>query len=334
MILLRTFQRGDEQVLLHALQRILGSGTPEGHPRTMETWRWRYEQNPAGRGTDLILLALDETGGVPCVVGQFAGTPVRLYDRGTMRMGVHAADQMVDPKVRQGLRRPGLLVQMAREWCRLHLHPGIHEVVYGFPNVAHFRIGRALARYEVVRTQTILYCEPLGVPRRGHGVDVEEFFNAGPEFDSFFNKVAGEFSLTAWRDAQYVRWRYLDHPEFKYRLFVARDAQGIRGWMVVRHCDWLVARNCIIIDWLVPAGDMDAARELLYTAENLRCENGGACISTMISESSAWFRSFQLEGWLVAPTEFICCIISGGRDQRPSVLRRDWYYCHGDFDHV
>ncbi|MFN0207931.1 MAG: hypothetical protein ACKVS6_16610 [Planctomycetota bacterium] len=331
---LRHFQPGDEQPLLECMHRVFGAGTPEGRPRTLDRWKWQFEQNPVPGGKELVLLAVDNAANPTKVVGHFGGVPIRMFDRGESKIAILAVDQMVDPAYRRGLRRPGLFGNLGLEWFEKHQKPGTNDLVFGFPNLAHFRIGSAVLRYEVVRTQAVLYREPLSPLAPGGGIEVKEVFVANEEYDLLFERLAPDMRLLVWRDHQYLNWRYFKHPDFKYRMFEARGAGALRGWMVVRCCDWFIDNNCVIIDWFVPGGDIDAARELLRAAEAVRAEAASPCISIMITDNNPWFRDLQKEGFMATPTDYLCCVVSMGKNYSTYVLRKDWYYCHGDFDHI
>jgi hypothetical protein len=333
-IQLRHFQDGDEEALLACMHRVFGADTPEGRPRTLDRWRWQFERNPVPGGKSLVLLAVDTAAPARKVVGHFGGVPIRMFDRGESKIAILAVDQMVDPEYRRGLRRPGLFGNLGLEWFEAHQKPGTNDLVFGFPNLAHFRIGNAVLRYEVVRTQATLYREPIAPLARGRGIEVREAKSAGDEYGRLFERLAPDLRLLVWRDHSYINWRYFQHPDFHYRLFEARDANGLRGWMVVRLCDWFISNNCVIVDWFVPGGDIDATRELLVAAERLRAEAGSPCISIMIPDQNPWFGDLQKEGFLVTPTDYICCVVSVGKNYSPHVLRKVWYYCHGDFDHI
>jgi hypothetical protein len=331
---IRGYRPGDEVPILDCFHRVFGADTPEGKLRTMERWRWQVVQNPAPGAREAILLAVDSGAPGVKVVGQFAGVPVRMHDRGAEKIGMLAVDLMVDPQYRRGLRKPGLFGNLGAEWFRRVQGPGRHELVYGFPNLLSFRIGNAVLRYEVVRTQVTLFREGLTPLLAGRGVEVERVEKAGPEFDALFDRLAPDLRILVRRDAAYLQWRYLTHPDFRYELYAARDRQGLRGFAVVRVCDWLVPNNCVIADWFVPGGDVDAARELLRRVEEVRARAGSPALSIVVPDNNPWFRDLQSEGFLVAPTDYVCCVVAGGRAYAPSTLRREWFYTHGDFDHL
>lgn len=331
---IRPYRPGDEAAILDCFHRVFGSDTPEGRPRTLDRWRWQVERNPAAGAREAILLALDRSAPSAKVVGQFAGTPVRTFDRGAERTAMLAVDLMVDPNYRRGLRRPGLFGTLGAEWFRRNQSADRHPLVYGFPNLLSFRIGNAVLRYEVVRTQVTHFREPLAPPPAGRGVSIEEVGRAGPEFDALFDRLAPDLRLLVRRDAAYLNWRFKDHPDFRYQLFAARDARQLRGYAVVRVCDWLVPNNCVVVDWLVPGGDVDAGRELLRAAEEVRSRAGSPAVSMIVPDNNPWFADLQRDGFLVAPTDYVCCVVAGARAYAPSALRREWYYTHGDFDHL
>lgn len=330
----RAYREGDETAILACADRVFGAGAPGSVPRTLENWRWQFARNPAPGAREAILLAVDAAASPVKVAAQFAGLPIRMYDRGAETVAMQAIDAMVDPDYRRGLRKPGLFGALGAEWFRRMQGPGRHELVYGFPTVEHFRFGSSVLHYEIVRTQVTLVREPLTPPLTGRGVTVERVDRAGPEFDALFARLAPDLRLLARRDAAFLQWRFLTRPNVRYHLFAARDVNGLRGYAAVRVCDWLVPNHCVVADWLVPGGDVDAARELLRCVDEVRAEAGSAAVSMFLPDSNPWFRDLQKDGFLVMPTDFLCCVVPGSRAYAPSTLRRDWYYTHADFDLV
>jgi len=199
---------------------------------------------------------------------------------------------------------------------------------------AAWRVGNALLRYEIVRTQPALYREPLGPIAAGRGVEVAEVARAGPEFDALFARLAPDLRYLAVRDAAFLNWRFADHPDFRYSMLAARDANGLRGYAVVRRCDLLTPGNVVLVDWLVPGGDLDAGRELLRAADRIRAATGGPALSIVIPDCNPWFRDLQVEGFAVAPTDYMTVVVSAGAAYATPALRRDWYHTLAEFDVV
>jgi hypothetical protein len=329
MIELRDYLPGDEAGILECFHRAFGANTPEQRGRSMAHWRWEFERNPAALWR--ILVAVDPDAGNR-IVGQYAGVPIRMFDRGRSSIATQGVDSMVDPAYRRGLKRPGLFATIGVRWFAKYHRLDVDPLVYGMPVPSTWRIGNAFLRYEILRTQPILYREPVTPIAPGRGVEVVEVPKADGAFGALFAKLAPDLRYVAVRDDAFLNWRFVDHPTFRYRILAARDARGLRGYAVVRTADWLVPGNTVLVDWFLPGGDIDAARELLRAAERVREEAGGSAVSVMIPDCNPWYRDLQIEGFSVAPTEYLTVVIAAGSAYGPGILRREWYYTLAEFD--
>ncbi|HKE01679.1 MAG TPA: GNAT family N-acetyltransferase, partial [Planctomycetota bacterium] len=170
-ISIREYRPGDEASIVDCMRRVFGAGTPEGRERTLEHWQWEFAKNPTGLWR--ILVAVDDAAGGK-VVGQYAGVPIRMFDRGRVTIATQGVDSMVDPAYRGGLKRPGLFATLGMEWESRFVRSDVDPLLYGIPVPVAWRIGNAFLRYEVVRTQPVLYREPLSPLARGRGVEIVE----------------------------------------------------------------------------------------------------------------------------------------------------------------
>jgi hypothetical protein len=297
----------------------------------MDHWQWQYARNPTGERR--ILIAVDERGGGR-VAAQYAGIPVRMFDHGAVTIATQAVDSMVDPAYRRGLKRPGLFATLGAKWYAKWIHPDGDRLAYGIPVPQSWRIGNALLRYEIVRTQPILYREPAAPISAGRGVSVRAVERPGPEFGELFAKLAPDLRYLATRDAAFLGWRFAEHPTFRYTILGAFEGSALRGYAVVRQGDWMVPNNTILADWLVAGGDLDAGRALLQACEAIRVAGRSPLLSILIPDCNPWYRDLQVEGFLVAPSDYMTVVVSSSASYAPHVLRRDWYHTLADFDIV
>src|SRR4029079_7103011 len=55
-----------------------------------------------------------------------------------------------------------------------------------------------------------------------------------PDFDELFDRVAGDYRFLVRRDAQYLRWRYLECTAIPYVVVGVRRWRRLVGWIVYR----------------------------------------------------------------------------------------------------
>src|SRR5215212_6322903 len=90
------FRPGDESAILDLFARAFPHAG-----RTIESWRWKYEQNPFG--CERISVAVDRDG---IVVGQYAGYPVPFRHGDRNLTANQIGDTMTDVSVRHVGRGP------------------------------------------------------------------------------------------------------------------------------------------------------------------------------------------------------------------------------------
>lgn len=321
----RPYRPGDETEIVALFNEIFSENNPIFEPRTLEHWRWQFEQNPAGQR---ILLGVDTEGRI---VGQFCSRPAWANVRGEKMLCSEAVDSLVAKPYRKGLRKRGLFVSLAEEFIETHGREDLDVFMYGCPNELAFPIGTRLLHYRpVFAPLPILERPPRGdaqVPRAV--VEVERF---GPELDRLWERLLTTHTFGLWRDSTYWNWRYADCPSVRYRMLSVPGPDGeLRGAAVV--CErWLDEEVLTIVDWLVPRDDEESAQALLDAAD-------GLAAASNLSPVQAWFHPEQPEAqWLRArgfeprDTFFNLCIRLYHPDLTLRWIKPEWYFTMGDSD--
>jgi len=331
-ITVRPYRPGDETAILDTFNRVFAQVDPTFRGRTLEEWRWLYRENPSGTR---IMLAWAPDGRL---VSQYAGLPARALVDGVRACFNQAVDSMTDPAFRRGLKKPGFFVLTARPFSRLFLGPPPEQdpLVWGFPVPSAWRIGRAYLKYGLVRTQLKLTVHPAALrPGAAPGVDVEEVRRVEPGIEAVTLRAAEACRAIALRDAPQLEWRFLRHPQHRYRIAVARRGGRPVGLAVHRKGSFDGREDlALICDWLVEPGDAGAENALLaWLAETARAE-GAAPLCGIFSEALPPWRAFQRAGFVAEPTRYF---LTGRSWRHPRDLRwyqEHWYYTLGDSDLV
>lgn len=329
---IRPFRPEDRDSLLACFNLVFGANNPEFVPRTVEEWSWAFEQNPAGQR---IWVAVHEGE----VVAQYAGYPYRVRCDGEDVTFSQILDSFAHPDHRRGLKRPGLFVQTGLLYLDATTGTGKDVVTFGWPIEEANRLGERYFQYEVVRTQLLLGrppgeggTDPLAV---GEGsARIERLTELGPEAAELWERCAEDWGASVVRDATYLDWRYLRNPFHDYRCFGLRGSDGsLRGLAVQRTGDWLVPRMGLLMDWLVPPDDAEAAG-LLHEAFLAQCRADGAdSLVAMFPEWSPWFARFQDWAWRGYASD----LLTVGRQAHRwdmEFLRERWWYQLGETDLV
>ncbi|HKB16005.1 MAG TPA: GNAT family N-acetyltransferase [Planctomycetota bacterium] len=333
---IRAYRPGDEEAILACFNRVFARENPNFVPRTLAHWRWKFRDNPCG---NRIVLAVTEGGEI---VAHYAALPVRAMFRGgpvTFHQGI---DSMADPRFRRlafargegGERGPSLFAQAGRRLIERWGLSGIDKFGYGLPIPIAWRIGREWMGYEVIRTLLLLFAE-VGKEDRGAGageITVEEVADIPSETDLLWERARPEWEAASVRDARYLRWRYVEHPDLRYRIALARGAEGgLRGLAVYRRGEFSDRDQGLLVEWLVPRGEEEAARALLSWARACARPETDR-LAAVFPETSPWFLFLQKEGFLVEGTKYILVGRNYHGPEDATWFRKNWYFTLGDFD--
>lgn len=213
-----------------------------GQVMTPAHWRWKYDKAHALGAVNMV--AVDDQG---ALVGH-AGTTVWHGERGgqPLRLG-QVCDVMVSPVFRGGLGPDSVYRRIMVELDRAlqGLAPQCGPLyLYGFPGHTPARLGQRMGLYRLLGTRMTAVA-PTAVPQ-GWGarrwwtacrLRAIPWGEALAQHDAWSAAVRHEApsALRLIKDAAYLRWRYAQHPMFRYSYWLLRGWSGrVRGWLVTR----------------------------------------------------------------------------------------------------
>jgi len=296
---------------------------PEDEPFDEEVFHRFHTLNPAGAR---ILVAVDGEE----VVSSYVAQPLRARAGGEDVFFSHVVDSMVHPDHRVGLKNPGLFVRTAQAF--FDRYGDMDAVHYGWPVERALRVGRRFLEYRVVREELALVRE-LGGTGDELPAGVVELETAGPEALALWERCAGGWEASAVRDADFLRWRFLEHPRRRYAVLAAPEGDGALAGLCVVGLDEALSEGArALVDWLVPSGSEDVSRLLEEAARARVRAAGGERIVASLPPWSADFAAFQERGWQVRPTPYSLCARCFDRRIDLDLLGRGWWLTLADGD--
>jgi hypothetical protein len=259
---IREYRAGDEAGIIGLFNSVFGE------KRTLDRWKWQFAEHPQGLGWIQLAESNGETVGQSCMMRDhlnFCGKEV-------------CAGQSVDAMVRADQRGKKWFVRLAEANYANAAGRGL-KAVFGFPNRNSFPdvvgvLGRhriAALQYFYFRTgylrvwgslvdmvfkvvlntivslRTALFKSFIG----GSRVVVTDELPAA--WDDVLEEIRNHQVLSVWKNVDYLRWRYQDHPEHRYVfhfLYIGGRPEGI-----------IVARD---------VGTTTAICELLHRTKDVR----------------------------------------------------------------
>lgn len=326
---IRRYVPGDEVAIVDLFNLVFGAHDPAFVPRTVDWWRWKYPANPAGFHA---LLVEDPDGRI---IGHYGGVPMRFVADGDVVQFGQNSDALSDPRVRSGLRNPGLFVRLAQGFASTYGIPGADAVMYGLPVPEHYRIGVRYLDYWMLRTQMALVLRtPARLPDWAYEVNLAPCTRFGAEADAFAHAMRSVYRGAALRDAAFLNWRFCARPDQSYRVARAKtgDRDDHRGHVVYRKGPFAGKTVGLIMDWFADPDDGRAAQSLIRWVAERGVQDGLDELVFLCPTSSVWFQKFQDFGFEAETSPYVMTARPYASRFEPSWLREHWYYTLADFD--
>ncbi|QDU85460.1 hypothetical protein Pla163_25900 [Planctomycetes bacterium Pla163] len=328
---LRSYESGDEAAVLETFNRVFAAIDPTFEPRDLRTWRWLFEGNPSGRR---LWLAVTPEGRI---VAQCAGIAQRMLIDGEPTFVSQSIDSMADPTFTQGLKRPGAFVRTCLGYWDAYSGSGPDRdaFVWGWPVETAWRIGKSQLKYEVVRTQGLLFAtERTFAAGPAPGIDVAEVASFDEDVRELFDRVAPTSRCIAVRDAPQLTWRFLERPGFTYRIATARRAGRLVGLAVFRDGSFEGVPCGALCEWLIDPDVPEAGHALAHWAFACTLEAGRDELVVVLPDSRPWWMLMQSIGFRVRPTKYFPVARYFSKRHHPRWLWDHWYYTLADTDLV
>ena len=315
--------------LFNAVFRSNGSLVPA---RRDDHWRWKYVDNGMGSHSSVAVVQGDD--GERRIVGHVGGLPFPTWCQGRVRSTNQSVDNMIDPSDRRGLKRIGVFARLVNHWIETYFGCDRDFIAWGFPSESNFRIGQKFSKYSLFRTVNALVHEnPSRLVKDHSGLEsrLVERFDEGA--DTLWDRCSEDIELGVVRNMRHLNWRYADHPIRRYRLIEVRETStGLLRGIGVTRFGGMADDAVLLVDWLVPTDDDDAAHCLLCACAKHAAELDAGAVTAWFPEGIQWFRHFQLNGFIVQPSPHIFVGRSWDRSVRIKDIRRAFYATPGDMD--
>lgn len=231
-------------------RNLTGHGVPDGR------YDWIYNNNPCGQPT-CFLLKNDQDGHV---AGSYTLFPRSLLVNGRMEKAYVCGDLIVDTSHRS--LGPALMLIKAA----LAESEKKSSILFGFPNhlsqpvllnfgfevlCDHLEMTKVLKSYPYIQRYVkfepvarmfalpldlALKCRPSNWRRNGgnYHSNIETLFDA--QFDDFWQKIKGRFSLKGEADSSYMHWRFAESPYDKHYIYTLSSLpeEQLVGYVVFR----------------------------------------------------------------------------------------------------
>jgi len=219
-ISIRQYTEDDKEQILNLLNYTFSKQEYFANSRTLEWWNWKYEQNVFGKS--IIVVAEHDN--------RIVGTRIMWAWEFVLADTTLKAYMPVDTVVHPEYQGKGLFLSMAREAMQISKEFGA-DLLCNFPNdqslPGNIKLGakfigklpwlikimKPLHLLSTLRTKE--KATPFELPEKH---ELTESKCCEIIHDSFSTDL-----IHTKKSSEYIKWRYLNHPYFKYGILATRD---------------------------------------------------------------------------------------------------------------
>ena len=287
--------------------------SPEVSARLITQWDWKYTNNPFNRYSEPKILLLKDG-------SQIAGFNGDIFFRATVHGRELLVHQFCDLVIHPDYRGLGL--------SRRYVEEGKTSDLYSFSwlNEASRRSGVNLRTDYEPRIVPLVKPMPLqllfGRRAGGHGceiwsnvassvarflscmasvsagrIEATEVDAFDDRMDVFWQRVKGDYPVILVRDLRYLRWRFMQRPDVKYRILLAMRGEEVAGYMVFRSVQRKKLVAGYLVDFLVEGRSLRLLSVLAAEAV-ARLRKEGATFVICLATDQSYRKMLHLLGFL------------------------------------
>ena len=361
-IYLRSYAEGDENSIAELLHNNFPNALPSDSIR--ETWMWQFKKE----GSRNSGVAVAELNGQ--IVAQYAVMGFPMNCQGQQIDGAISTATVTD----EAVRGQGLFTKLAgkvyadteKDGCKL---------IFGFPNsqsiqgfirkLDWFEIGPFPLHLKLVNSspffERVIGINPLSGAtawfcnaamrlfflrdtqvKKDNSLEIRHIQEIPGNIDQLWKEGFIKDRIAIVRDKQYLEWRYLRKPFFKYKIYAAFDSSGeLVGQFVTYTSEKFGLKIIYVMEMMAARDSRDVYRKMLSQLDELAKELAVDAISLLVMRNNPNYFFFVKNGFLPVPSRFhpqdIYFAARINSEDIDSVFVKNhanWYISWGDLDVV
>jgi GNAT superfamily N-acetyltransferase len=215
----RDYKNGDELPILRLFKQVFGQ------EMSLSFWRWRFKENPYGKGIIKLMFDVDK------LIGQYAVVPVSVQVADSPVKAVFSMTTMTHPDY----SGRGIFTFLAEKVYRSCAQHGF-SFVYGFPNDNSYPGFTLKLDWEGLgKTVTLQKSLPEKLGNRPKAANIKNVERFDETVDLLWDKVKNEYPVAVPRVEKYLNWRFSRNPDVRYQKYVISERPGrIAGYTVLK----------------------------------------------------------------------------------------------------
>lgn len=315
---IKDYQKGDEIEILKLFKRTFKK---EMNPKY---WEWRFANNPSGNWAIKLMWEDD------LLIGHYATSPTNLVMDDQIVKGSLSMTTMTHPEY----TGKGIFKMLANAlYNDLESIHG-HHFVMGFPNLnSHYGFIKNLKWQNLAVQNHITYHYKRGSSRNTYQIRLAQGFDS--QHSEILEKTLSKNSkVHTHRSLEYLRWRYDQNPNNKYRIFECYLESEFIGLLVVK--EYLFTDTGAVEYFIVENGlgqeHVSAIPDVLdYICKIDRLDE--LTISTWLSPFDDRFIHYEKVGFIFVEKKPTLFCIKPYHEKFPLLEDyRNWSLSYGDSD--
>ena len=309
-------------------------------------FEWLYNKNPEGKA--LAWVACEPE--TEKIIGVSAAFPRRILRNGKEMRGYILGDFCIHPDHRslgpalalqksslEGLSNEGAgfifdfpSTSMLAIYKRLRIEPQETMIRFAKPLRADRQIQKSVSNKAAVRALAVAANATLRLRdsrlKRSNVVEVKERDTpCGEEFTAATRRWTTRMGICGSRDANYLNWRFLQHPQRKYHLLTARKDGELCGYLIYER----VGEDATVADLF--AEESSVCRALLVETIAIARRAGVHTLSAPLLSSHPSREILENCGFQPREsTPVILLSLPWARNAQVDRGADQWYLTHGD----
>lgn len=322
-----------------------------------EFLKHQYFDNPAGDA--LIELAVDPENGM--LAGQYVVQPAKIRVFGKDQKCVISLNTLT----REAYRGQKIFVKLAERTYERAAREGF-SLVYGAPNQNSYPGFMKKLSFQDIH-HFPLYARPLNLnhmikermknhvlaalatpfqllfPNEAKDTDgIVELTEGNVNLmNSFWDRIKDKYPIMGIRNAEYIRYRYMNVPRRTYYPYVAMQNGEIVAFAVGRIREVAGFETGMIADFLFVSGYEQEAKKLIKVLTKKMKAEGASLAACVILANAEETKVLKKCGFyhipdriLPQPTPLILRVLDGKSDETKLADINNWFFTTGDYDVV
>ena len=292
---------------------------------TAEHWRWKY-QRPCSR--EIVVYKNKQ------LVAHYGGVGSQVLLAGKESTAIQITDLMVDPAARNTVRSASPFYLSAKYF--LESFVGYEKpflLAYGFPSERAMGLSEKLALFAPVGKMWEASWQVKKTDKNLKGkliqLDQNNISSVEKKINSLWQTTAQALkkNYVCKKDADYFKWRYLDHPTKHYSLYLVenRITRKPKALFVLK----LETDKCMLMDIMANPLDIESViGQVMNMCAQQQCPELSTWHSNSFSELFSVHDSKQKELPIIIPAN-IC-----SKGPEPDTQIDKWWFMPGDTDYL